>query len=157
MAEDYVLARVYKHCTYIFDLDTLIGNNAIENEFHKFKDAFDSRTRTGDVRSSFKSLVMQIFQHRDGILATETTQDKFEETGFSYNEDTFDQIFSKKFHEVLNVSTDSSDDAKEYADLDDDNQIDSFKINNKSHNDGSGKDSFFDSDSKTLSPKQIKE
>lgn len=40
LASDYVLARVYKHCLVFLDLDDLLGNRAMENEYYHFKDMF---------------------------------------------------------------------------------------------------------------------
>lgn len=63
LADDYVLARVYKHCCILFDFEPLLGNQALENEFHKFKEMFEanvSQARHGEARGNFKSLVQQV-------------------------------------------------------------------------------------------------
>ena len=61
---------------------------------------------------------------KDKILATEKTEDKYEFHGFKYNEDTFDELFVKKFHDVVNISTESSDDEKEMTDIVDLDDVD---------------------------------
>jgi hypothetical protein len=57
LASDYVLARVYKHCCFIFDLENILGNKEIENEFYHFKEEFNSRAKKEETRSSFLSCV----------------------------------------------------------------------------------------------------
>jgi len=161
LADDYVLGRVHKHCCFLFDLESLLGNKEIENEYYKFKEMFDTRARKEEVRNSFKGLVQQIHTLKGEILASEKKKDALEAQGFSYDEGTFDDLFVKKFKDVVNISTDSSDD--DDKDLGDDgpgdNQIDSssnqigssslLKPDNAQNS--SGKDSFFDLDSKNNS------
>jgi len=57
LASDYVLARVYKHCCFIFDLENILGNKEIENEFYHFKEEFNSRAKKEETRSSLLSFV----------------------------------------------------------------------------------------------------
>lgn len=155
LAEDYVLARVYKHCCILFDFEQLLGNQAIEKEFHKFKEMFDTRARHDEVRKGFKELVQQVYHLKAVILASAQTEDVLEAQGFSYNEGTFDDLFVKKFRDVVNVSTESSDDERDFGDIDDSKEIDENQINSSSvlrppAQNGAG-NSFFDSDSKNTS------
>lgn len=53
LASNYVLARVYKHCCIIFDLENILGNKEIENEFYHFKEEFNSRAKKEETKSSF--------------------------------------------------------------------------------------------------------
>ena len=110
LASDYILARVYKHCLIFLDIENLLGNKAIENEFYHFKDMFDSRARKTETREAFFGIVRQIHTLADAIMASPQKPDFLEQQGFSYNENTFDDLFVKKFRDILNVSTDSSDD-----------------------------------------------
>ena len=70
LASDYILARVYKHCCIIMDLEDLLGNKEIENEFYHFKDMFETKARKETVKKEFLSLVRQIHTLKDKILAT---------------------------------------------------------------------------------------
>lgn len=110
LASDYVLARVYKHCLMFLDIENLLGNKAIENEFYHFKDMFNTRARKVETREAFFSMVKQIHTLAPAILSSQQKPDFLEQQGFSYNESTFDDLFVKKFRDILNVSTDSSDD-----------------------------------------------
>lgn len=51
-------------------------------------------------------------------MKTKQKQDNLEACGFKYNEDTFDEIFVKKFNDTLNVSTESSADERDYGEFD---------------------------------------
>ena len=57
MASDYVLARVYKNVCIIMDLEQLLGNRPIENEFYHFKEMFDQRARKDDTRKELFAAV----------------------------------------------------------------------------------------------------
>lgn len=117
LADDYVLARVYKHCCIIFDFESLVGNKALENEFYKFKEMFDTRARHDEVRNGFKGVVHQVYHLKDRIMQSQQQQDKLEAQGFCYNEGTFDDLFVKKFRDVVNVSTESSEDERDFGDV----------------------------------------
>ena len=125
LASDYVLARVYKHCLLFLDLENILGNKAIENEFYHFKDMFNTRARKEETRQEFFRLVRQIHTLKDAILSSQQQQDFLERQGFHYNESTFDDLFVKKFQDILDVSTDSSDDEDFQAEQEDKDQIDS--------------------------------
>ena len=60
LASDYVLARCYKHCCIIFDLEMILGQKEIEAEYYRFKDEFDNKTRKGDIKANFESVVRQV-------------------------------------------------------------------------------------------------
>ena len=70
LASDYVLARVYKHCLIFLDLENLVGNNAIENEFYHFKDMFNTRARKEETKESFFGIVRQIHTLSKEILGS---------------------------------------------------------------------------------------
>jgi len=108
----------------------MLGNKAIENEFYHFKDMFNTRARKEETRQGFYGLVKQMHTLRDAILASPQKPDFLEQQGFSYSENTFDDLFVKKFKDILDVSTDSSDDddLQQEADKDDNDQIDSSSI-----------------------------
>jgi hypothetical protein len=116
LGADYVLARVYKHCCILLDLENLLGNKEIENEFYHFKEAFDTRARRDDTRKGFFDVVRQIHTLRNEILQSEQAPDIFERQGFQYNENTFDDLFVKKFKDVLDASAESSDEDSEAED-----------------------------------------
>jgi hypothetical protein len=109
LASDYVLARVYKNVCIIMDLEKLLGNRPIENEFYHFKEMFDQRARKEDTRKEFFETVRQIFTLKDAIMGSEQHPDFFEQSGFKYSDKTFDDLFVKKFKDVINISTESSD------------------------------------------------
>ena len=71
LASDYVLARVYKNCCIILNLENLLGNKEIENEFYHFKEMFDTRARKDETRKGFFDIVRQIHALRNEILQSE--------------------------------------------------------------------------------------
>ena len=71
---------------------------------------FDTRARKEAVRNEFLQMVRQVFARKADILESDQKPDFFEQQGFTYEDSTFDDIYVKKFREILNVSTDPSDD-----------------------------------------------
>ena len=57
LASDYVLARVYKNICIMLDLEQLLGNRQIENEFYHFKEMFDQRARKEETRKELFAAV----------------------------------------------------------------------------------------------------
>lgn len=123
LASDYVLARVYKHCLVFLDLDDLLGNRAMENEYYHFKDMFGTKARKTEVREAFFAIVRQIHTLKGAILSSQQQPDFLEQQGFLYNDKTFDDLFVKKFRDILDVSTDSSDDEDVQAEQEDEDQL----------------------------------
>jgi hypothetical protein len=123
LASDYVLARVYKHCLVFLDLDDLLGNRAMENEYYHFKDMFGTKARKADVRDAFFAIVRQIHTLKGAILSSQQQPDFLEQQGFRYNDKTLDDLFVKKFRDILDVSTDSSDDEGVQAEQEDEDQL----------------------------------
>lgn len=58
---------------------------------------------------------MKIHNSRADILASACRPDFFEQSGFKYDEGTFDALFCRKFNDGVDVSTESSDEADEEA------------------------------------------
>jgi hypothetical protein len=61
LSSDYVLARVYKHCLIFTDLESLVGNKEIENEFYHFKEMFNTRAKKEETRKEFFDITKQIY------------------------------------------------------------------------------------------------
>lgn len=82
LADDYALARVYKHCLTLGTDDVqehfILGNKAIENEFYQFKEMFNSKARKEATRSDFFSLVQQIHTLKGEILSSQQKPDFLE-------------------------------------------------------------------------------
>jgi hypothetical protein len=57
LASDYVMARVYKHCCILLDLESILGNKEIENEFYQFKDMFNTRARKQETKDKYFAAV----------------------------------------------------------------------------------------------------
>ena len=70
---------------------------------------FDQRARKEDTRKEVFETVRQIFTLKDAIMDSEQHPDFFEQSGFKYSDKTFDDLFVKKFKDVINISTESSD------------------------------------------------
>jgi len=158
LATNYVGARVYKHCLIMLDLESLLGNTAIENEFYHFKETFNTKARKTETREEFYGLVRQIHTLQGKIMASSQTPDPLEAQGFSYSDSTFDDIFVKKFRDVLDISTESSEDEDEAVEpqpAPESDQIDSSQIMQPASNqiDSSGLSSF-PSDSFTTIPQE---
>lgn len=62
-------------------------------------------------------------------MASTRNQEALEAQGFSYNENTFDDLFVKKFRDVLNVSTESSGDERDFGDIGDSMDVGEEQIN----------------------------
>lgn len=92
-----------------------MGNKEIENEFYHFKEMFEQKGKPKE-RAEILALVSQIFALRETILRSEQKPDFYEQQGFKYNESTFDDLFVKKFKDVIDVSTESSEDEDEPVD-----------------------------------------
>lgn len=57
LATDYVMARVYKHCLIFLDLEQLLGNKEIENEYYHFKEMFNTKARKEEHKKLFYEVV----------------------------------------------------------------------------------------------------
>jgi hypothetical protein len=71
---------------------------------------FDTRARKEATRKDFHTMIKQVHARKADILASDQKPDFLEQQGFAYDDSTFDDIYVKKFKEILNVSTDPSDD-----------------------------------------------
>jgi len=70
LASDYVMARVYKHCLIFLDIESLLGQKEIENEFYHFKEMFNTKARKEEHQKLFFNMVKQIHSLKDHILAS---------------------------------------------------------------------------------------
>ena len=145
LASDYVLARVYKHCLILLDLEQLLGQKELENEYYQFTEMFNTRARKEDVKKNILDLVRQIHTLKATIMESEQKPDFYENQGFTYSENTFDDLYVKKFEDMLNVSTDQSSDDETEAPLHKDDEIgDQIDSSAQIAGGSSGRDSLFD-------------
>ena len=63
----------------MLDLENLLGNKEIENEFYHFKEMFDTRARKEEIRKGFFGVVRQIHTLRNEILKSGQKPDFFEQ------------------------------------------------------------------------------
>ena len=91
----------------------MLGHKELENEFHHFQEMFDTKARKDDTRKEFFEIIRQIHARRNDILSSGQNPDFYEQQGFSYSESTFDDLFVKKFKDIVDVATESSDEDAE--------------------------------------------
>lgn len=116
MALDYVLGRVLKFCLHKSGTVKTLEPNILDKDYYSFNqmlDTFGAKNRKENRLQELLDTCNQINSLKEVILGSEQELDLLEKKGFSFNNETFNDIFVKGFREMNDISTDSSDEEEE--------------------------------------------
>lgn len=100
-ADVYVLARIYRYLLLKTSKDTSLRiEDSFKNDYFTFVAMYQQRLDT-QKQEEIESLVFQIHAHREAIKATPQNPDVLATNGYSYSDETFDDLFTKSFQEAF--------------------------------------------------------